>query len=132
MFFVFKDAATTQIYTCLHTLALHDALQISGPRDHLRHRAANQQVLHRLPTDVEAGQNVGIALRFAVRAEDLDLTGRPRRGRGRIAVLRDHEAVAVLTCRLGLIEIAAGSIDAVFVLVRDDESGGEDVGTPVT
>src|SRR3546814_2921386 len=45
-------------------------IAIAGPRDHLRHRAANQQVLHRLPTDVEAGQNVGVALRFAVRRSE--------------------------------------------------------------
>src|SRR3546814_2837989 len=82
-------------YTTLFRSPRASEIAIAGPRDHLRHRAANQQVLHRLPTDVEAGQNVGVALRFAVRAEDLDLTGRHRRGRGRIAVLRDHEAVEI-------------------------------------
>src|SRR3546814_19971440 len=29
--FFFNDTATTEIYTYLHTLSLHDALPISGP-----------------------------------------------------------------------------------------------------
>src|SRR3546814_11276506 len=31
LFFLFNDTATTEIYTYLHTLSLHDALPISPP-----------------------------------------------------------------------------------------------------
>src|SRR3546814_17800451 len=31
LFFFFYDSGTTEVYTYLHTLSLHDALPISGP-----------------------------------------------------------------------------------------------------
>src|SRR5213080_5589512 len=37
-FFFFNDPATTEIYTPLYTLSLHDALPISAPRHRLRQR----------------------------------------------------------------------------------------------
>src|SRR3546814_20531317 len=39
-FFFFNDTATTEIYTCLHTLSLHDALPISGDAAAPRERPA--------------------------------------------------------------------------------------------
>src|SRR3546814_5735519 len=38
--FVFNDTATTEIYTYLHTLSLHDALPISGSASRSRRRTA--------------------------------------------------------------------------------------------
>src|SRR6059058_2304441 len=50
-FFFFNDTATTEIYTSLHTLSLHDALPISHRRgvEHLQPRA------HRLEPRARVG-----------------------------------------------------------------------------
>src|SRR3546814_10905291 len=50
MFFFFNDTATTEIYTYLHTLSLHDALPISAAGGRLDRvgRIARDRRLHRL------------------------------------------------------------------------------------
>src|SRR3546814_13142137 len=46
MIFFFNDTATTEIYTCCHTLSLHDPLPISRrqPRIHRKGRVGRDQI----------------------------------------------------------------------------------------
>src|SRR5213594_4760805 len=52
-FFFFNDTATTEIYTSVHTLSLHDALPISVGRFGERRRLAPAEALAVAPEDPE-------------------------------------------------------------------------------
>src|SRR3546814_8180536 len=91
--FFYNDTATTEIYTYLPTLSLHDARPIYGGRKRIEHEAADRQRFRALD------QDIGI---FA--AVDLE---RPQQGVGVIVHL---EAVV-------LFEIG----DRFGLLLKDDE-----------
>src|SRR3546814_15684033 len=58
-FFFFNDTATTEIYTYLHTLSLHDALPISpGQLHNLRQERSLDYGLHRRELPVPVAQDL--------------------------------------------------------------------------
>src|SRR3546814_252970 len=53
-FYFFNDTATTEIYTYLHTLSLHDALPISGLLDAIKNKTLDRPVMVSLGMGVDS------------------------------------------------------------------------------
>src|SRR3546814_18875676 len=57
IFFFFNDTATTEIYTYLHTLSLHDALPIFLPITHVRSLSPGRRVARPPPVRRHVGSS---------------------------------------------------------------------------
>src|SRR5881628_4080766 len=112
--FFFKDTATTEIYTSVNTLSLHDALPISVSAD--LYRAVAQEAYR---------DGLPLAVHLAESREEVELV---RDGAGPFAELLRARGIAVaaqgctpvaLLARLGVLRLGTLCIHAVHLDARD-------------